>query len=79
MGPVDPVALHAAAIDDRIGQITIDRPFVPWSDVVQSALGRNQLANAVPGVLADYDLTDLATAIAPRRIVVRDVIEDAGR
>lgn len=39
----------------------------------------NQLTNVVPGVLAVYDLPDLAALVAPRHLAVRAPLDAAGK
>src|SRR5439155_26247740 len=66
IGTAGPIALHAAALDDRIREITLERSLVSWSAVVRTPISYNQLTNVVPGALAAYDLPDLAARLAPR-------------
>lgn len=72
------VALHAAALDERIESVTLQKPLVSWSGVVRTPLSKGQLANVVPGVLAYYDLPDLARLIAPRKLIVEGAVDAAG-
>jgi cephalosporin-C deacetylase-like acetyl esterase len=74
IGSAGPIALHAAALDDRIKQADVKRSIVSWSTVVNAPISFNQLANALPGVLESYDLPDLATFIAPRRLNILDPV-----
>ena len=78
-GKAAPVALHAAALEPRIGSVTLDGMVSSWSDVAASVRSRDQLANVVPGALAYYDLPDLATLILPRRLTIRPALDAAGR
>src|SRR5205085_11356947 len=57
-GAAGPVALHAAALDPRIPEVTIERSILSWSSVVKTPITQNQLANVVPGALEFYDLPD---------------------
>jgi len=70
VGAAGPIALHAAALDPRIRSVQLERSLVSWSVVAETPLARNQLANVVPGVLAHYDLPDLAESLAPRPLTV---------
>jgi hypothetical protein len=78
-GTAGPIALHAAALDPRIGGLTLDHTLTSWSDVVRTPLARHQLASVVPGVLASYDLPDLAATLAPRTLSIRAAVDPAGR
>ncbi len=66
-GPAGPAVLHAAALDANglIKQVTISHSLISFVDVVERGISRNQLDQAVPGVLAYYDLPDLAVRMAP--------------
>ena len=79
VGNTGPVALHAAALDDRVASLTLERSLVSWGNVVQNPISVNQLTNVVPGVLRDYDLPELAATLAPRRLNVRDAVDAAQR
>jgi cephalosporin-C deacetylase-like acetyl esterase len=68
IGSTGPIALHAAALDDRIKQVDVHQSIGSWSAVVHTPISLNQLANAIPGALEWYDLPDLTAFIAPRRV-----------
>ncbi len=72
--------LHAAAINHKnIKAVTLEGCLVSWDNVIRTPIHHNQLANAVPGVLAAYDLPDLAAAIAPRPLTIRNPVDAAGK
>ncbi len=77
-GSLGPVALHAAALDERIESVTLEGSLVSWSSVVRTPISKAQLGNVVPGVLAFYDLPDLAAALAPRPLTIRSAVDAAG-
>jgi hypothetical protein len=79
IGSAGPIALHAAALDDRFKEVTIERSVVSWSAVVQSPISVNQLTNVVPGALIVYDLPDLAATLAPRKLTIRAAVDGAGK
>jgi dienelactone hydrolase len=78
-GAAVPVALHAAAVDARIPEVTLEGGILSWSSVVKMPVTQNQLANVVPGALALYDLPDLAAAIAPRKLTIKAPVDPAGK
>jgi cephalosporin-C deacetylase-like acetyl esterase/lysophospholipase L1-like esterase len=78
-GMAGPIALHAAALDQRIKRATLERSLVSWLNVVDTPLSRNQLANVVPGVLRVYDLPELAASLAPRPLAIRQSIDAEGK
>jgi dienelactone hydrolase len=78
-GPAGPVALHAAVMNDRVKAVTLDAALVSWDNVLRTPISNNQLANVVPGVLKVYDLPDLAAALAPRPLTIRNPVDAAGK
>jgi len=77
-GSAVPIALHAAALEPKIESVVTDGGVVSWSAVVRSPINYDQLTNVVPGALKVYDLPDLATLIAPRRLQIRAVNPQGG-
>jgi cephalosporin-C deacetylase-like acetyl esterase len=73
-----PVALHAAALDSRISEVTVEKSIESWLDVVATPLGEQQLEQIVPGALERYDLPDLVRMIHPRTVEVRDSYTPTG-
>jgi dienelactone hydrolase len=78
-GPAALVALHVAALDDRIKSVELTHGLISWSAVATTPLSRGQLSSVVPGVLEDYDLPDLAAALAPRPLTIRAPLDPAGK
>jgi hypothetical protein len=78
-GAAGPIALHAAALDSRVTELTLEGSIVSWSDVVRTPMNYDQLTNVVPGALKDYDLPDLAAAIAPRPLTIRGPVFPLGK
>lgn len=68
------VALHSAALDDRIREVSLDGKVRPWLNVVQTPITYNELTNVVPGVLRVYDLPDLEATLAPRKVTTREIL-----
>jgi len=73
-----PVALHAAALDQRIAGVVIDEAIASWMDVVATPLCKAQLQQVVPGALERYDLPDLVRAIGPRPVEIRRPMDPTG-
>ena len=78
-GSACPVALHAAALDPRIDAITLIHPLLSWSDVVRTPVSEDQMTNVVPGALAYYDLPDLARAVFPRPLTIKEAVDATGK
>jgi dienelactone hydrolase/pimeloyl-ACP methyl ester carboxylesterase len=79
VGAGAPIVLHAAALDVRIGEVTLEGGVISWSVVARTAVTINQLTNVVPGALKVYDLPDLAAALAPRPLTIVNAVDAAGR
>ncbi len=75
VGACGPVALHAAALDDRIESLTLERSLVSWESVVENPISINQLTNVVPGALKLYDLPELAAWMAPRTMRIMNPVD----
>ncbi len=79
IGAAGPIVLHAAALDPRVSAVMTQRSIASWTSVAQTPLTVNQLCNAVPNVLAHYDLPDLVAAIRPRTCNLVAPVDPAGR
>ena len=78
VGPMGIVLLHAAALDPRIGGVTLERTLVSYRDAVEAPVTRGLAQSVIPGVPRHYDLDDLTMAVSPRAVTVRDPIDGAG-
>ena len=78
-GAAAPAALHAAALNEDIAEVTLEGMLVSWASVARTPMSKNQLTNVVPGALKIYDLPDLAAAIAPRPLTIRGAVDAAGK
>lgn len=72
--------LHAALLDEHslVRGVTLERTLISWSDVLRRGIVKNQLSSAVPGVLAVYDLPDLACRLEPLPLSIRDAVDASG-
>jgi dienelactone hydrolase len=79
-GPAGLVVLHAALLDERglIKKVGIEGSLVSWSELIGHKLSRGQLGSVVPGVLALYDLPDLAARLAPLPLSIHDPVDAMG-
>lgn len=87
-GPVELVAvgeagvpaLHAAALEPELfKKATLRNSPVSWSECVESGMTRNQLVNAVHGVLRRYDLPDLEELAGADRLEIVQPADAMGR
>jgi dienelactone hydrolase len=79
LGDLALVALHVAALEPKVREVVLEGMVLSWSAVAQASQSRNQLASVVPGALQTYDLPDLAAAIAPRRLTIRNPVDPLGQ
>jgi dienelactone hydrolase len=79
VGSGAPIVLHAAALDPRIAEVTLEGGVISWSAVARTPITINQLTNVVPRALKVYDLPDLAALLAPRPLTITNAVDPAGR
>jgi dienelactone hydrolase len=79
VGEAVPAVLHAAVLEPSVARVTLEGGLLSWSSVVARPAGKEPLSNAVPGALAVYDLPDLAAALAPRPLAIRNPVDGAGK
>jgi dienelactone hydrolase len=78
-GTLGPVALHTAVLDERFTLVVTDGSLAAYGLAVEAPITRNLPEIALPSVLLHYDLPDLVSALAPRRVVMIDPVDAAGR
>lgn len=78
-GGAAPVLLHAAALDDRIRSVVLKNMLASYESVVTEKISQRIFESVVPGVLAKYDLPDLAAALAPRRVTIINPVNPRGQ
>ncbi|MBL8214148.1 MAG: acetylxylan esterase [Bryobacterales bacterium] len=78
-GKLSPVALHAAVLDPRIARVILEDALVSYAAIGASAIHRDIEDAVLPGVLASYDLPDLAAALAPRPVTLTNARSPVGR
>ncbi|MEO6809084.1 MAG: hypothetical protein ABI353_08215, partial [Isosphaeraceae bacterium] len=59
-------------------QVEVEGSVLSWTAVAKGPISRDQLSSVLPGVLEAYDLPDLAAAIVPRPLTIRQPIDPAG-
>lgn len=58
-GVYAPVTLHAAFLDNRIGEASLSRSVKSWKSYLENPMQRDMYSNVLYGVLRYYDLPDL--------------------
>ena len=69
-GGLGMVALHAAAIDQRVGRVLLESSLLSYRTALDAGLHKNLSEILIPGVLTRYDTPQLMQAIFPRPIVL---------
>lgn len=69
-GTLTPEAMHAAVFNQNISNVILIEPLISYESIVMNKNYNPEWAHSlVPGALKAYDLPDLAAAIAPRRLL----------
>jgi hypothetical protein len=79
-GALGMVALHAAALDGRIGRVAMENALASYRMIVEQPVHRNVSEVVIPGVLRKYDTGELLEALYPRPVTIvnpRDALGDA--
>ncbi|MBL8227131.1 MAG: acetylxylan esterase [Bryobacterales bacterium] len=71
--------LHAAVLDERIGQVVIEEGLISFEAVVRNPIHQRVMTAVVPGVIGVYDLPDLASALAGRGVTLLNTKTPAGQ
>jgi len=69
-GPMGPVVLHAAALDQRMRRVVLENSLATYRMAIEQPLHRNMPEVLIPGVLRRYDLGDLLLALSPRAVTL---------
>jgi cephalosporin-C deacetylase-like acetyl esterase len=76
IGELGPVLLHAAAFDRSISDVVLVQSPITYESFVLNRYYRPELVHSVvPGALREYDLPDLAAALAPRGLLLVNAID----
>lgn len=78
-GTLGPVALQAALLDRRFTTVVVNRAQMAYRFSVDEPISRDLPEIALPNVLTKYDLPDVMTALAPRKVLVIDPVDQVGR
>ncbi|MBK9166621.1 MAG: acetylxylan esterase [Bryobacterales bacterium] len=66
------LALYAAALEPRIGKVVSEGALLSYMAMIRAKFHQDMERIVVPGVLQDFDLPDLAAAIAPRPVWIME-------
>ncbi len=71
--------LHAAAMDQRIRKVALERTLLSYESVVDHKIHRNVFEDVIPGVLKVYDLPALGRIVSPRGMTIVDAANPVGQ
>ncbi len=78
-GKAGVVLLHTAVVDSRLSGLLLEDVPVSYRAIAETPIHRRIFDAVLPGVLGQYDLEDLAAAIAPRPVALVNVRSPLGR
>ncbi|MGE5419752.1 MAG: alpha/beta hydrolase, partial [Chloroflexota bacterium] len=74
-----PGLLHAAVASDKIRAVILTGSFSSYMSIANHRFYNPfYILDCVPGALGKYDLPDLASALAPRKLVIEDAVDCLG-
>lgn len=79
MGHLSVPALFAAAVEPSIGALYLARGLTSFRSVAEAETYDHPLANFLPGILHHTDLPQIASTLAPRRVVLAGAVNGEGR
>jgi hypothetical protein len=69
------VSLFVAALDSRIGCLAVEEIPASYAEIARSEDYAQPVSSMLPGVLEDFDLSDIFSAIVPRRLLVLNPVD----
>jgi dienelactone hydrolase len=78
-GPLTVPALCASLLNSKIDRLLLSGHLISWRNIVETELYTHPFENFVPGIISRTDLPQIASAIAPREIVLAGAVDAAGR
>ncbi len=78
-GELSPALLHAAAFEPSVTHIALLNPLTSYYSLVSTRFYIPRFIHgAVPGMLAEYDLPDLAASLAPAKLLMINPVDGSG-
>lgn len=68
------LALYTTALDTRITAIALDKPLISYKSIIETGAAP-PLDIAIPGILKCGDLAQISTLIAPRKMLLLNVVD----
>ena len=78
-GYLSPALIHAAAFSPLLEGVALINPYISYFSLVKERMYNPLfMITAVPGALKEYDLPDLAGALAPRKLIMAGATDGKG-
>lgn len=78
-GTMGPSLLHAAVLEPRFTRIAVAGMYSSYQEIVEKERYNPEFVySMVPGALLAYDLPDLAASLAPRPLLMTDLVDSRG-
>jgi cephalosporin-C deacetylase-like acetyl esterase len=77
-GPAGLAALMAAALDESVRSVLLDRTLATYTSIVDAEDYALELDWFVPGILQHFDIPDIAAAIYPRPVWITNAVNGDG-
>ena len=75
-----PVLLHAAAFNSSIKRIALINPLISYQSIVKNRwYDPSFIQSTVPAALTSYDLPDLAASLAPKPLLMVNILDGTGK
>ena len=78
-GPGGLLVLYAAALDERIQSAAVNGSLLSYAAITESELYSHRVSAFVPGVLRNFDLPEVAALVAPRRLLLLNIVDPLHR
>lgn len=76
---MSPALLHASVASDRIRSVILSGSFSSYLSIAAHRFYNPfYILDCVPGAIGNYDLSDLASALAPRKLIIDDAVDCLG-
>jgi hypothetical protein len=75
-----PIVLHAAAFDTSLTRIALINPLISYRSIVDHRLyDPSFIQSTVAAALTSYDLPDLAASLAPKHLMMVNILDGSGK
>ena len=73
------VAAHAAALDRRFSRLIAIGGLISFRNLVDNPLTKHPFSTFLPGVIGEYEIRDIYSSLAPRKVLVLNPQDSQGQ